>query len=143
MHETKTGRPRIVAAGDQLLSDIETWHKADRPDVGGAEAVAAEPSGPVIGETFKAFPYSRWRAVFKAAGIPWGTERGQITTRNLRTTFCMLAFQNGARPEELVQQTGHSMETLFGFYAEASSTQRLRAVNALPDLKRRTLAAVR
>lgn len=83
------------------------------------------------------------RAVFKAAEIPWGAERGQFTTRNLRTTFCMLAFQNGARPEELVQQPGHSMETLFGFYAEASSAQRLRALNAVPNLKRWTLKAVR
>ena len=82
------------------------------------------------------FPYERWREVFAAARIPWGTERGRFTTRNLRTTFCMLAFQNGARPEELVQQTGHSIETLLGYYAEASREQRRRAVDALPDLRR-------
>jgi len=52
-----------------------------------------------------------------------------------RTTFCMLAFQNGARPEELVQQTGHSLATLFGYYAQASPTQRRRAVNAMPKVE--------
>jgi len=142
VHETKTGRPRYVEAGKQLLPDLAAWHKADRPKVNGQGVDGAEPSGRMIGEAFKAFPYQRWRAVFKAAGVPWGTERGQFTTRNLRTTFCMLAFQNGARPEELVQQTGHSVETLFGYYAEASREQRRRAVDSLPDLKRAVLRVV-
>lgn len=137
VHETKTGRPRYVEAGTQLLPDLAGWYKADRP-----VADAGEPTGAVIGESFRAFPYQRWRAVFATAKVPWGTERGQFTTRNLRTTFCMLAFQNGARPEELVQQTGHSVETLFGYYAEASREQRRRAVDSLPDLKRAGLRVV-
>ena len=97
---------------------------------------------PVLGESFEALPYKRWHAIFEAAAIPWGTERGEFTARNLRTTFCMLAFQNGARPEELVQQTGHSLQTLFEYYAEASREQRRRAVDALPDLRRAALRAV-
>jgi integrase len=135
VHETKTGRPRYVEAGAQLLPELATWHDADKGD-------ETEPTGPVIGEAFDSFPYQRWRAVFATAKVPWGTERGQFTTRNLRTTFCMLAFQNGARPEDLVQQTGHSVETLFGYYAEASRAQRRRAVDALPNFKRAGLRVV-
>lgn len=55
----------------------------------------------------------------------------------------MLTFQHGARPEELVQQTGHSIETLFGYYAEASREQRRRAVEVFPDLKRAGLRLAR
>jgi integrase len=142
VHETKTGRPRYVEAGKQLLPDLAAWYKADCAKVNGTEAPAGEPSGSIIGETFEAFPYSRWRPVFTAAKVPWGTARGEYTTRNLRTTFCMLAFQNGARPEELVQQTGHSLETLFAYYAEASRDQRRRAVDSLPDLKRAAFRVV-
>ncbi len=133
VHETKTGRPRYVEAGARLLPDLAKWHDADGP----------EPSGPILGEAFESFPYQRWHDVFRTAEIPWGSDRGAFTTRNLRTTFCMLAFQNGARPEELVQQTGHSLATLFGYYAEASREQRRRAVDALPDLRRAGLRAVR
>lgn len=125
IHETKTGVPRVVAIGDELLPKLAAWHEGDDP----------HPDELVIGEEFKTVPTQRWRRVFADAGIPWGLARGKFTTRNLRTTFCMLAFQNGARPEELVQQTGHSLATLFGYYAQASPTQRRRAVNAMPKVE--------
>lgn len=125
IHETKTGVPRVVAAGDELLSKLAAWHEGDDP----------HPDELVIGEEFEEVPTQRWRNVFEHAGIPWGRARDKFTTRNLRTTFCMLAFQNGARPEALVQQTGHSIATLFAYYAQASKEQREQAVNAMPKLE--------
>lgn len=132
IHETKTGQPRVVALGDKLIPKVTAWHEGDDPH---ADEL-------VIGEEFKTVPTQRWRRVFADAGIPWGLARGKFTTRNLRTTFCMLAFQNGARPEELVQQTGHSLTTLFGYYAQASPEQRERAVNRMPEVAGRHLEAV-
>jgi len=132
IHDSKTGEPRYPEAGEHLLPELQAWHKADDPAAGDL----------VVGEAFARIYYERWQPIFKAAGIPWGLGRGEFTPRNLRTTFCMLAFQNGARPEELVQQTGHSLVTLFKFYAEASRDQRLRAVNAMPNLRRLALRAV-
>ena len=125
IHETKTGGPRVVATGDELLPKLVTWHDADDP----------EPDGLVIGEAFNTVPRWRWRRVFADAGIPWGVGRGKFTPRNLRTTFACLAFQNGAQPADLVEQTGHSLATLFDYYAQASPAQRRKAVNAMPKLE--------
>ena len=103
--------------GDNLFPKVKAWHRGDDP----------HPGELVIGEEFKTVPTDRWKRVFADAGIPWGLARGKFTTRNIRTTFCMLAFQAGARPEELVEQTGHSEATLLRYYAQASPTQRRRA----------------
>ena len=124
IHESKTV-PRMVTAGKELLPKLKAWYEGDDP----------HPNELVISEEFKTVPRKRWRTVFDDAGIPWGQARGEFTTHNLRTTFCMLAFQNGARPADLVEQTGHSLATLFGYYAQASPTQRRRAVNAMPRVE--------
>jgi hypothetical protein len=39
-------------------------------------------------------------------------------------------------------QTGHSLATLFSYYAEASREQRRRAVDALPELRKAGLRVV-
>ncbi len=143
---TKTGAPRYAEAGDELLEELRAWHaehEAARRAFEADPGQHREPSPRVIGQTLANVPHARWQVVFDLAEIPWGAGEGRFTPRNLRTTFAMLAFQNGARPEELVEQTGHSLETLMAYYAEASPEQRRRAVNAMPSLRRAPLRVAR
>jgi integrase len=121
IHDSKQGVARRGEAGEYLLPHLREWRKAAR----GLDERVIGP-GPKDAR-------DRWLRLFQAAEIPWGAGPGGFTPRNLRTTFCMHALQHGAQPHELVEQTGHSIETLLKYYAEASREQRQRAVNVIPD----------
>lgn len=120
--DTKTGTPRIVEAGSELLPLLKEWK------------LSTGKEKRVIGAVHKLIPRRRLSKVFKRAKIPYSGSAGGFTLRNLRTTFCMLAFNQGAKPEDLIAQTGHSLATLMAYYAEADRERRLAAVEKMPRL---------
>ncbi len=118
--DTKTGHPRRVVAPEEVVKQAKQWK------------LSASSSFVVGNEWQEGVPHRRWTAAYKAAGIPWGNRPDAFTTRNMRTTFTMLSFEHGAKPEDLIEQTGHSLAVLLAYYAEANVDRKRSAVEKNP-----------
>ncbi len=121
----KTGERYGVLTADGLAM-LASWHEAD----------GKPRSGRVLGHAYNEQPKKHWRAAFKRAGLD-----GRYTARNFRTTFCSRAFNGGARPEDLVAQTGHTLPTLMAYYV-ALERGRKRAAVAAADFNLEALGAI-
>lgn len=120
LEQTKTDEPRWVAIPDDLVPLFKRWREESKG------------RGFVIGGVVDK-PRDRWMAAFAGAGIPWGGSGfGTFSARNLRTTFSMLTLQAGANMGHLADLSGHDVETLRKFYAEAADEQRKAVVNVTP-----------
>ena len=103
---TKTGKNRVIPMSNALYSLLfDMWHK-DRDD---DEFVFTQPNGKPV--DFNQWVKDHWKPTLERLGIPYRN------AYNIRHTFVSHALAKGMSPPDIAAITGHTVKTMFQFYA--------------------------
>jgi integrase len=113
---TKTKAARTVPLTVPLMETLGTWHRRVERITAKAKASMPQYLFPSrTGRPLQAKPLGRrFRAVLRKAGLP-----SVLTLYSFRHTFCSELLDQGVKPVDVAKLLGHSVATLYQFYAHS------------------------